>query len=122
MIPPAPPAENRRVAARPAIVIWYDSCQRSRTCLPDHALEQGDVGGEHQEDEGERDRDPDRVAVVELLRAGVVADTDDLREEQVDGDEGKQRDDDRLHDPLRALEELGLGVVVEPLGGRYGGG
>ena len=78
--------------------------------LADHAAEQRDVGEEGEHVEGERDRDPDRVGVAELVES--VLGVEDLRHQDVDRRHQEQDDDQRLGDPLRIGEEGGLGLLA----------
>jgi hypothetical protein len=81
--------------------------------LADHAAKQGDVGGEHDEPEQERDPHPDAVALAELLEP--VLEARDLGHEEVDrGDH--DRDEQRcLGEALGVLEETRLGLRPELL-------
>ena len=71
MIPPAPAAEKMRVAASPAIVIWYEARQSSRrrtfvdVHAAEHAAEQRHVGAEREHVEPDRDDDPVPGGLVE---------------------------------------------------------
>ncbi len=78
--------------------------------LADHAPEQRDVREEGEHVEGERDRDPDRVGVAELVER--VLGVEDLRQEDVDRRHQEQDDDQRLCDPFRIGEEGGLGLLA----------
>ncbi len=71
-----------------------------------------DLGQEHHEAEADGDRDPDRLAFVELRE--TVFDPDDCREEEVDRGDQEDYGADRDRDALRILEELRLlvGVVL----------
>jgi hypothetical protein len=59
-----------------------------------HRLEERDVGGEGDDVEADRDRDPKQIGVVELAQR--VAQPDQLREEEVDADQQRDNHDRRL--------------------------
>ena len=97
-----------RVAASPAMVIWYDARRLRRRCsvvvasTGQYAAKQRDVGRKGRHVEGDRDQDPHEARVVELLHCLVEAHK--LREHDVDPHD---QQDDYQHpgDQLAAVRQ-----------------
>ena len=109
-MPPAPPAENRRVAASPASVIWYEVRQSSALAhlrrhagAAEDAAEQRDVGGERQHVEAQRDRDPDRVGVLDLAQR--VLEPGELRAARGRARRGSPTHDEAVGEQPPAVEQ-----------------